>query len=61
MINLRDFNFVDLLDSGSSQIEPDIQFNIMDKNGTLLGKSDNIAFCKLINSFLILSFSALAL
>ena len=46
MINLRDFNFVDLLDSGSSQIEPDIQFNIMDKNGTLLGKSDNIALNK---------------
>jgi len=39
MINLRDFNFVDLLDSGSSQIEPDIQFNVMDKNEILLGES----------------------
>ena len=47
MKNLRDFNFIDLLDSGSSQIQPDIQFNVMDKDGTLLGKSDNTQILKL--------------
>jgi len=47
MKNLRDFNFIDLLDSGSCQIEPDIQFNVMDKDGTFLGKSDNTQILKL--------------
>ena len=47
MKNLRDFNLIDLLDSGSSQIQPDIQFNVMDKDGTLLGKSDNTQILKL--------------
>ena len=44
MKNLRDFNFIDLLDSESSQIEPDIQFNVMDKDGTFLGQPDNIIY-----------------
>ena len=44
---LPDFNFIDLLDSGSSQIQPDKQFNVMDKDGTLLGKSHNTQILKL--------------
>lgn len=44
MKNLRNFNFVDLLDFESTQIEPDIQFNVLDENGTLLGKSDYMPY-----------------
>ena len=44
MKNLRNFNFVDLLDFGSPQIKPDIQFNVINENGTLLGKSDFMCY-----------------
>ena len=38
MINLRDFSFLDLLNSSFSQVQPDVVFNIVDNDGNALGK-----------------------
>ena len=40
MINLREFSFLDLLNSSSGQIQPDVVFNIVDCHGDVLGKSE---------------------
>ena len=47
MINLREFRYLDLLNSSTTQVQSDGVFNIEDNDGNSQGNSDKL--CRLIS------------